>query len=624
MEFVPLVLLVAFIVLGAPILAIIALTKVGRLEREHGRSLPASIEARLAWLEKRVDQLSQTLGHGREAVSPPQPPAEARPPVETPGETPKPPTKVEAKTAIPPPRAKLDLETLIAGRWLNRIGVIALLLAVGFFLKYTFDNDWVGPRGRIALGLLSGTGLLVYSQWLLRRGYRYFSGGIAGLAAGVLYLSLYAAWSFYQLIPQPVAFAGMIVVTGTMIALALGRDSQPLAMLALVGGLLTPILLSTGKDAQVQLFTYLALLNASVLVFARLRSWRWLELVAFFGTIIFYWTWIESFYLPGKLWRTTFFATLFFVEFAALPILQSKRVGEIAQHHLGLVLMNATAFLVALHHLLYDDHRWALTWGVLILAVAHLGAARLFPTPKPSQRSVARMIFAGLALTFVTLAIPIRLEGKWITIAWAVEGAVLVWSGFEVNLRALRWAGLSLFGVTAFRLWFFEVPAHRFLLNPRFLTFAVAVACFAVAFFLSQRHRDELSEGERRAFDLVGLAVNIFALWALSLEVWEVFGRMRMDLGADTRLTQQLALSLLWTVYATALMLWGFWRGNAALRWQGLTLLGLVVGKVFLYDLSFLERFYRIVSFVVLGVVLLVVSFFYQQKLAAGRSGEDG
>jgi uncharacterized membrane protein len=619
MEFVPLVLLVAFIFLGAPILAIIALTKVGRLERQRGLSLPAGMEARLARLEKRVDQLSQTLGQGREAVSAPQPPAEARPPVETPRETPTPPTRVEAKTE---PRAKLDLETLIAGRWLNRIGVIALLLAVGFFLKYTFDNDWVGPRGRIALGLFSGTGLLVYSQWLLRRSYRYFSGGIAGLAAGVLYLSLYAAWSFYQLIPQPVAFAGMIVVTGTMIALALGRDSQPLATLALVGGLLTPVLLSTGKDAQVQLFTYLALLNASVLVFARLRNWRWLELVAFFGTIIYYWTWIESFYLPRQLWRTTLFATLFFVEFAALPILQSKRVGEIAQHHVGLVLMNATAFLVALHHLLYDDHRWALTWGVLILAVAHLGAARLFPTPKPSQRSVARMIFAGLALTFVTLAIPIRLEGKWITIAWAVEGAVLVWSGFEVNLRALRWAGLSLLGVTAFRLWFFEVPAHRFLLNPRFLTFAVAVACFAVAFLVSRRHPQVLSQNERRAFDLVGLAVNVFALWVLSLEVWEVFGRMH--LGADTRLTQQLALSLLWTVYATALMLWGVRGGNAALRWQGLTLLGLVVGKVFLYDLSFLERFYRIISFVVLGVVLLVVSFFYQQKLAAGRSGEEG
>jgi uncharacterized membrane protein len=232
------------------------------------------------------------------------------------------------------------------------------------------------------------------------------------------------------------------------------------------------------------------------------------------------------------------------------------------------------------------------------------------------------MIFAGLALTFVTLAIPIRLEGKWITIAWAVEGAVLVWSGFEVNLRALRWAGLSLLGVTAFRLWFFEVPAHRFLLNPRFLTFAVAVACFAVAFLVSRRHPQVLSQNERRAFDLVGLAVNVFALWVLSLGVWEVFGRMH--LGADTRLTQQLALSLLWTVYATALMLWGVRGGNAALRWQGLTLLGLVVGKVFLYDLSFLERFYRIISFVVLGVVLLVVSFFYQQKLAAGRSGEEG
>ncbi|MFQ5696335.1 MAG: DUF2339 domain-containing protein, partial [Terriglobia bacterium] len=520
------------------------------------------------------------------------------------------------------PRGGLDLETRIAGRWLNRVGIVALLLAVSFFLKYAFENDWVGPGGRVALGFLAGTGLLVYSQWLLRRGYPYFSGGMAGLGAGVLYLSLYAAWNFYHLIPQPLAFAGMVVVTGAMISMALGRDSQQLALLALAGGLLTPMLLDTGEDAQVPLFTYLAVLNAGLLVPARLRNWRHLELMAFAGTMIYYWAWVDAYYQVSKLGRTAGFATLFFAEFAALPVIQSRRLGTITQEHTVLVLGNAALFLFALQHLLYRDHRWALTWAVLALAAAHLGAARLLPPSKPDRPSLPRLLFAGLALTLATLVIPIRLEGQWITIAWAVEGVVLVWTGLKVGLRALRWAGLLLFAVAAGRLLFFQIPARRFLLNPRFLTFSAAVASFAAAFLISRRRHQMLSKAERLAYDFVGLGANVFFLMALSMEVWDLFGRMRPDLGAETRLTQQLALSLLWTLYAAALIAWGAQRKSPALRWQGLALFGFVVGKVFLYDLSFLERIYRIASFAVLGLLLVVVSFFYQKRGAGGHAEE--
>ncbi|HLE19846.1 MAG TPA: DUF2339 domain-containing protein, partial [Vicinamibacteria bacterium] len=262
MELVSLVVAVGLILLAGPILALIALVKITRLDRWSAKPLSPDVEARLGSLEARVEQLNQRLQalKARE-LSPSLPERERTPPPSTP-------------TPEIIPAGGLDLETLIAGRLLNRVGIVALLLAASFFLKYAFDNDWVGPSGRVALGLLAGTALLGYSQWLLRRGYGYFSGGIAGLAAGVLYLSLYAAWSFYQLVPQPVAFAGMIVVTGTMVVLALGRDSQPLALLALVGGFLTPTLLDTGQDAQLPLFLYLAVLNAGLMVMARLRSWR--------------------------------------------------------------------------------------------------------------------------------------------------------------------------------------------------------------------------------------------------------------------------------------------------------------------------------------------------------------
>ena len=630
MEFLT-VLIGIFFIIVAPALAVIAFIRVRKLEQQGTASLDNNLQGRLSTIEHRIVALEWKLHDMLASAGAERAPVRPEPPSPTPAPAHSPPSPTSSPQPQPKPvppaqqaahGAGLDFETRIAGRWLNRIGIIALLLATAFFLKYAFDNDWVGPHGKVAIGLLAGAGLLVYSQSLFRRDYHYFSDGIAGLGGGVLYLSLYAAWNFYHLIPSSVAFAGMIGVTSALIAIALGRDSQRIALLALAGGFLTPLLLSTGRDAQVELFTYLAILNAGLLAVASARDWRMLEPVALIGTIIYYAGWYEQFYADEKLVLTAFYATLFFVEFAALPVIRSRRDAKLPNDEVYLVLFNVTWYLVALHTLLYTQHRWALTIAILMLAAVHLGVTRLLPETETAEPPIARLLFAGLALTFVTLTIPVRLEGKWITMAWAMEGTVLVWIGFQTKVRLLRWAGLLLFAVIAFRLFAFPIPAERFLMNLRFAAFAVSVACFCTAYVFASRHEEDQSNDERQAFAVLGLTINVLSLWILSREVWDALDRMEASILPDRQLAQQLALSLLWIVYAALLIVLGVRQDSRALRLQALALFGLVVGKVFLYDLSSLERFYRIISFLVLGVVLLVVSFLYQRRLAAGRSEE--
>ena len=135
----------------------------------------------------------------------------------------------------------------------------------------------------------------------------------------------------------------------------------------------------------------------------------------------------------------------------------------------------------------------------------------------------------------------------------------------------------------------------------------------------ARKQLSSVSPGERGLLGFLAVATNFFALFALSLELWDYFGR-QSGLGIDSRLAQHLSLSLLWTAYASALIAFGIHRKSLLLRWQALSLFGFVVIKVFLYDSSFLERFYRIVSFFILGLVLLVVSFLYQRKVADERS----
>lgn len=638
---------IAVIVIGllvAPVvLAVMAIVGSRRTARENvalaGRV--AVLERRIAWLRERLEGVPAAEPAGTEGAAPldlgsPEAP-EVPPEVVRPGAPPAAPTPGAARPAVPaaapvppppvrrprPPRRPIDLEALIGGRVLNRVGILAILIATAFFLKWAFDNSLIGPRGRLTLGFLGGTALLVSSEWLLRRGMRYFSEGITALGAGVLYLTLYAGRHFYDLIPDLTAFGGMIAVTVAFAILAIGRDSQRLAFLAFLGGYLTPVLLSTGQDAQVELFTYLLVLNGGLIVAALRRGWRTLEPLAFVWTVVYFAGWFDRFYGKERLVVTCAFAFLFFAEFLGAQVLRGRRARRLEPEQIGLVLANASALLLALHVMLYRDHRWALTVTVLVLAAVHLLLARLIPAggERAPERSVPRLLLGVIALTLVTLAIPIRLSGPWVAIAWAVEGVLLVGAGFRAAEVALRVFGLVVFLLVPYRLLLAPIDAERALLNPRLGSFLLIAGCYLAAYLVSRRHRDAQVEQEDRVYGVVGIMANVILLWALSMEVWDFAGQLTAAM--DDALARQVGLSVLWTLYATCLLVPGVRRHSAALRWQGLCLLGVAIVKVFVADLSFLEGGFRILSFVVLGAILLGVSFLYQRHRVGATDGPD-
>ena len=655
--------LLAFaIVIGVPVLAIVAIARVGALKRRLDDEAPQLI-ARIYGLEKRVAQLEQALDPATphpETDRAPQPsaaapsviaplaPPDIAPPVVTKtseswpmAPMPRPPAPVPPPiAAIPNKPQKLpelatsrsasmssiherneNFEALVAGRWLNYVGILALLFAVTFFLKYAFDNNWVGPRGRVGIGILLGAALYPWSQRLLNKGYKYFSEGIVALGAATLYLSLWAGWHYYAIFSQSMAFALMIVVTVATFAIAVGRNSERVALLAQIGGLITPLLVSTGENHEVALFTYLAILGAAVLGLAWVRVWHWLLPVQFAATLFFFWGWYDEFYNQTELGVTILYATIFFVLFAVIPVVRSWREGKLEGLEITIVVVNAGAYLTALYEMLWPQDRWTLTISVVALAAAHVGAERLLPAGREVHARALRILYGGMALTFATLAIPIRCDGRWITIAWAVEGVILIWSGLQIKFPLMRWAGFLLFAMVTGRLAVISIPADTFLWNERFVTFSVAVACFFAACYFASKPGDAVGHEEGLMYVATAIAANVLLIAALSLEVWDVFGRMP-SLGIDKGHAQELALSSLWLVYALVLLVVGALKKLAVVRWQALTLLGVVIVKVFVFDLSFLEKFYRIISFSLLGLALLLISFYYQRQLA-GRGAEN-
>src|SRR5256885_5862465 len=344
------------------------------------------------------------------------------------------------------------------------------------------------------------------------------------------------------------------------------------------------------------LFPYTTLFRS--LVLARARTWRGLEPLALVARTALFGGWYDEFYHHAQpLGRTALFATAFFVVCTALPIIRARVTARLFPEQVGSVVVNAANYLGALYVLLWPGHRWALPLAVVGLAALHLAVTEAIPR-RPHEQPVARMLFAGLALTFVALAIPIRLEGHWITIAWGVQGAVLVWSGFRARWSFLRGAGLVLYGITVYRLLVFPPRAEVFLLNARFGASVVVLACVAAALALWRRQTDQVTGGELQVFQALGVTFNVLAVWALSLEVDQYFTTREPDPEAmrSARLGGQLTLSLLWTAYSTALVVTGVRRAVSGLRWPGVAPFAIVVAQVVFLDPSYLSGGGRVPS----------------------------
>lgn len=258
------------------------------------------IERRLAAIESKLEIPRQAQAVSRQ-VPPPVP--EAGPPSPVPSE------------ASPGSTETAPLESRMGMVWVNRAGVITLVLGVAFFFKYAVDNRWIGERGRVALGIAAGLAALALAERFWRRGQATFAQGICGTGIAILYVSFYAAYGFYSVVPQGAAFASMALNTVAAGWLALRYGSAAIAALGLTGGYLTPLVLSSGADRPWAFLSYVLLLSAGGMAFARLRNWRSLETLAFIAATILYWFWVSEFDKDNKA-AATIFALAFYALFA--------------------------------------------------------------------------------------------------------------------------------------------------------------------------------------------------------------------------------------------------------------------------------------------------------------------
>ena len=656
-----------------------------------------------------------------------------------------------------------DWEQILGRNWFAIIGAVALVLGIGFFLKLAIDNNWIGDTGRIALGIGVGLALLGIGEYAQRR-VPVWSQSVTAGGAAILYLSIYAAFGLYELIPAGAAFLFLTLVVALAGLLALRYESIVIALLGIIGAFLAPILLGPDLADVRLLLAYILLVDLGILGVSTFRNWRWFTLLGLAGsyTLFIYALVVFEDYdtIQMQIGLTAVF--LIFAGATTLFHLMWRRVP--GPFDIALVGMNAAAYFGLTAGILIEDYEDSL--GVIAVALAlFYGLIAYAAIKRPGAPPRLPLITLPVALVFLTIAVPLQLNGEWITIAWAVQGAVLIWTGFMLGRWQTRMFGLAALALSVARLGLFDASLSSNLIdftpiiNERFPIFLAAIAAFYAAGYLYWRYRNlsqkweehfppalfgmaslltlglltleivdyfdsrillqdsyidrqwylnyqhlsitvmftayafvltavglsrrlqlartaglvlmgvavlklltadtgsvsldpatfiavlnvqfqtfalvllalagltywfwratsRLPEAETYVWQGLLVAVNLVAVWALSQEIIHYFGSLQDRAGGNYQDAMHLSLTVLWAVYAIAVIGAGIVIRSSRVRLAGMALMAIPVAKLFVFDVFLLEQGYRVAAFVTLGVLLLGMGLVYQRYNQAIR-----
>ncbi|WP_103070340.1 DUF2339 domain-containing protein [Aquimarina sediminis] len=363
----------------------------------------------------------------------------------------------QIKAAIPKPKTpkkKSNLEKFIGENLINKIGIVIIVIGVAIGAKYTIEHDLIGPLTRIILGYLTGLGLLGIGMKLKKK-YENFSAVLVSGAMAIMYFITFLAYDLYDLIPQTMTFVLMLLFTAFTVFAAIQYNKQVIAHIGLVGAYAVPFLLSDGSGRVLILFSYMAIINAGILIIAAKKYWKSLYFSSFFLTWIIFISWYVDSYSTDEHFVLGFaFLSLFFATFYSMFLVYKLRKKEsFRTTDVILQLANSFVFYGVGVSMLNNHEVGKELLGVftLINAVIHFVVSVIIYKLKLADRNLFYFI-SGMVLIFVTITFPVQLDGNWVTLLWASEAALLFWIGRTKKVPIYEILSYPLWGLTFFSL----------------------------------------------------------------------------------------------------------------------------------------------------------------------------
>jgi uncharacterized membrane protein len=345
---------------------------------------------------------------------------------------------VSGSTAsAPAPRVNPAWAWFTGGNALTRIGVVVLFFGIAFLLRYFAEHFTVPIEARLA-GVAAAGGALIALGLRLAASRPGYGLSLQGAGAGILYLTTYAAFRLYAVLPDEAGMALLVAIAAGTVWLALRGDSQEFAGLAIAGGFLAPMLTTT-RGAPLPLFGYVAILNGAIFALAWRRAWRALNVLGFVFTFALGLFWGERYYASEHFATVEPFLALFFAYYVAIAVLEARRGALEARRPVdGLLVFGVPVAGMVLQSALVSDYRYGAAWSaVAVAAVYAVLHAALRRRAEPALALLAQA-FLALAVIFATLAVPLALDDQWTAALWAIEAAGVYWVGVRQASPAAR------------------------------------------------------------------------------------------------------------------------------------------------------------------------------------------
>ncbi|WP_293303881.1 DUF2339 domain-containing protein [Pedobacter sp. UBA5917] len=435
---------------------------------------------------------------------------------------------------------KSDFEKFIGENLISKIGILILIIGVGIGAKYAIDHDMVSPLTRIILGYAVGAGLMGFAIKLKAK-YENFSAVLVSGAIAIMYFITYAAYDFYALIPQTLAFALMVVFTSFTVVAAIKYNKQVIAHIGLVGAYAVPFLLSDGSGKVGVLFTYMAIINIGILILGFKKYWKPLFYASFGLTWLIFVSWrldlssSHNYFGLALLFSSLFFIT-FYITNLAYKVSKKETFGF---SDVVILLLNSFIYYGIGYLIISNNKDSAELVGLFTLAnaVIHFIVALIIYRKKLADKNLFYLILA-MVITFITIAVPVQLNGGWVTIFWAVEAAVLFYLARVKNIAIYEKLSFPLIFLAFLSLledWanYYDIyPGDSVLITPifnvGFLTACIFIACFA--WMLSINKKNEVSSDwvwTRKILNYAIPAILVFATYiTFRVEISKYFNNL--------------------------------------------------------------------------------------------------
>ncbi len=499
----------------------------------------------------------------------------------------------------PHPEAKpTSLEANIGLKWFSTIGILALVIGIGFFIKYAFENNWIGYLGRILIGVFIGIALISGGE-IISKKEKYFRWGLTLVGGGfaITYFAIYSAYHFEEYrasigISRALDIVLLSLVVICAIWLSFKEDSKIIASEAFFLGFITSLL---SENFELLTLIYGLILTIGLVAVVLRKRWSMIGIGGIFATYALYFFWYSD--NTSQFWISTTFLITYFVAYSLQAFLLSfDKDSKLEAQNIAATILNS-AFFYFLYYLQirrsYPDYDGLFT---IILGAFYLIAYCILKGLSKEKLAVTHLY---LAILFITLAVPVQLNKEWITIIWALETVILTLLSFKLKMSTLRYSSYAVGAVTAFKTLLIdswrlkEFDIAHLSDSTRFFSFLATITAFYFVTWHLAKNKKDMPESESLADEVYSWAGIVMAFFLILLEMKEFW------------------ISVGWTALAATVLFLGFYLNRKQFRIQGIVIFCIAVFKVFLYDTRELDTLYRTISFIVLGILLLLASFIY-------------